>query len=1434
MIKKKKITNKLKALLICAIIIVSNFTVMMNVFALEGFDTFGSASYKKENDGTYTFETSADTAAVISDWKLEAVSGLELQIENFGKGWIMVSFAQNKSDLNGGFPTSATPTLLLADASGKLQAQYWNGSQALATTVTNFSSTEKHTVGFVRGGDSYYRFAIDGNLVCGAASFDENSIKSINNYNSQTEEFDGAYFQLFAEKSGAKISNIKQAVEAQSNEPFKKNGGAVYSDNVGSYSFSTSSGGAIISNWQLDATLGLEMNIGDFGKGWIMVSFAEKKSHLNGSYPSVSTPTLLLADMEGKLQAQYWNGSQALATTLTELPATGKHTIYLEKQGSIYRFCIDETTVCFAASFGTDTVDKINNYNSQTQSSAGAYFQIFAEKAGVSISNIKAKTKADTSGDFIGKKFSFEKDENGAYDISIDAEGVAKSTWQADITKGLDFNLNSLPSGWLMFTLCTDYNNLANGGFGEDASDKISFLLRNNNGKLGVSLFNNQTNQEIAGATYESLDALGNHTLYADKFESGGAEYYGFYIDGVRIIPAYSESAEKTEAINNYNSKTGEFDGAFFRFFAEMGGIKILNIKQSEKPVKESKPFTGKGFEATTVSKSVYNIAFNANNAYAKSTWQVDLIKGLAFDVREFGTKGIKLLLSDSYGNLTEDSATVVLNLKKSGDSLYVSLQNENKELFAEKMSELKANGSHILTVASKEDVYSLYIDDVQVVKGFNLTKAQIDKLNNFDETKNIYDGAYFSFVSPVTNTGIDNIYPNLTIIPTDRDFTGAGFNSNVDKYGDKEIHISKNKAYAVSTWKANFFAGLTFSIDDYRNGYVSLDIANDYWNISGTSLGNTQNGQYILVFENDNGKLKVSRLDGTEKKDTQTLSGVKACGKHVIVIKTVDGENNYGFFIDDIRIFADYKLSQSEGEALNNFDSTKINSSGAYFRFGSQYSGVNITSIYVLDYPVPSNELFTGIGISSQETDENGYYDLKLNGAAKSTWTFDLNKGLIFNLENVHTDWVSVRLGGNYYDIPDGSLGSGISGQVTLLLKKFGNGELFISVFDGSSEVGGEFVNTVKAEGSHILKVEGTGGIYKLFLDGKMIVPAYSIGEDDFKLMNGWNRRTGKYDGAYIRFGTYNGSADVTNMRVFTVGKETQKNDWISNTGAKAELNSKKDYKLSLNSYSSIKSQKQANLEKGIKMSLDSYISGSFGITFSMLQSSSTLDIPPAVKSGETYTVEFCENATNEWEIIDSEGNSAIYKGDLFKSHKLSFKSVTVDGEKQYVFSIDDTPVFEKGIDLFLFVKMNNGGFGAFPTVFAKSDVVFKSFAGDFVKIASSDEELSWDDDWEPETDLPAEEKVTDDSNTDISEELEEEVSESDDEYLPEESDGQDTEEQAYKTVTKTILKNRRPLVKWFTDWGLIWIGIAVAVLGVGTTVLLLLIKRKKNKSIK
>ena len=383
--------KKISAFIICLSLIVCSIGASFDTFALSDNIAYGGAVFSSESDGTYTFGTVGQGGAVVYGWQLDITRGLELNIENWDAGWIMISFASAKNALKGTYASEGEPTILLGNANGKLQTQYWNGSAALATEVIQSDALGKHLIKFNAFGNYYY-FNVDGIDVCRAASFGKAGLDAVNNYDTAAGIAKGAYLQIFTESSGVSITGLKENYY-----PFTANNYAEYSkESDNTYSFENCGGsGAIISNWRTDVTAGIELNINNFGLGWIMVSFAQNVSDLNGSFPSVSTPTLLLANIEGKLQTQYWNGSAALATTLTDFPAIGNHTVSIMRGvDGYYRFAIDGNEVCYAASFDKASINSINNYNEQTGKSGGAYFQIFAEKHGAKITGIKS---ADTA-----------------------------------------------------------------------------------------------------------------------------------------------------------------------------------------------------------------------------------------------------------------------------------------------------------------------------------------------------------------------------------------------------------------------------------------------------------------------------------------------------------------------------------------------------------------------------------------------------------------------------------------------------------------------------------------------------------------------------------------------------------------------------------------------------------------------------------------------------------------------------------------------------------------------------------------------------------------------------------------------------------------------------------------------------------------------------
>lgn len=533
--------------------------------------------------------------------------------------------------------------------------------------------------------------------------------------------------------------------------------------------------------------------------------------------------------------------------------------------------------------------------------------------------------------------------------------------------------------------------------------------------------------------------------------------------------------------------------------------------------------------------------------------------------------------------------------------------------------------------------------------------------------------------------------------------------------------------------------------------------------------------------------------------------------------------------------------------KSLWHSDSPGVNSIAPYIPYQLSiisYDGVkNLTASIVkaedvkkTELPeVPTDKAFDGNN-QTYSSNEKGYYDLSLQdgGYARSTWKVDLTSGLIFQMDDFGNGWISLAISGNYWSISDSNLGGSSDEYYTLLLRNI-DGNLHVSLWDGSNEIAGEKLKGISALGSHILSVkkvttDAVGIYYKLTIDGKIVVSALSIMESSFNKYNNYNESTGKFDGAYFKFGCGSENGRINNIRAFKTSDEKEIAGWITNTNANATKAVDDVWKLNMESYSSIKLLKQAELTEGVTFSIDSIENmGQFGLAFSMLKNSSTLDIPPSLNNDNDLYFIFTDNGDSTVKIDSSRGDTAVIDMNLYGTHTYSIAQViNTDGENMYTLAIDGQTVFYDGITYESFVQLNNGNLGAFPTLFSKSDIVISGFTGKLTTpVVGDDSDYGWDDE--------ADEWSDDSDDWEDDEDWYDDWAYDEDTY--DDSDYYDWNDEIgetvlYKKVLKKVLIPQEPIVEEYFYWWIVWVCLGVVGIAAGVTVFIVLRKRKlKNK---
>ena len=550
--KFRNAIKKIGALVICLAVVVSGMTVL----AAGGFDVYGNASFFKGDDGTYTFRTTGD-GSIVSDMQIDITKGFEFDLKKLEAGWIEFSFAGNKSDLTGGL---LERSLLLYDDGGKLCVQYYRPAFNYCPTVTlDVPTVGKHIIKMHHGDTNWNCFTVDGVGLGGNDAFDDNSVNAINNYNTETGEYEGAHFQILSQYGGTVITGIKQY-----EPPFKLYGSAAY--NHSTETVTTSAEGAVVSNYRVDINKGIEFNLEQIPSGWINISFRADKASFDGGLRSYS---VLLRNSNGNLSAQYYTSGYTGNTYDTGLPAIGKHRVSIAGSSAWAAIQVDGIQV------GTEDAGSIagsfngmSNYNAETKKYEGGYFQILSEKGGLKMSGIKEHFEPfDVKG-----SATYTVNADSTCNFSTTGTGAIVSNYKVDVTKGIEFNLEQIPDGWINISFRADKASLDGGLPGG-----VSVLIFNEGGNLKAKYY---TSWNYIGQPVDTgLSAIGKHRVSI----AGGSEWAAFQIDGALVGTEDAGTIGGSfNGMTNYNAETEKYEGGYFQILSEKGGAVLSGLKEAD------------------------------------------------------------------------------------------------------------------------------------------------------------------------------------------------------------------------------------------------------------------------------------------------------------------------------------------------------------------------------------------------------------------------------------------------------------------------------------------------------------------------------------------------------------------------------------------------------------------------------------------------------------------------------------------------------------------------------------------------------------------------------------------------------------------------------------------------------------------------------------
>jgi len=1423
--KQLKSYRKITALIISIAVFLS--CVSAGVFSLAeaaGNDTddflMSNAEYSEVDKGWYDITYKNTWGYAITAKPIDLTKGVYFYTDNFidSGDWLMFIFRDE-------FSVDATPydsTIKIRHSNGRLEGTKHVSSVSWDVGFTNFGSGNKtHFLQAVpvqsEGEILSYQLYINGITFSGAGGFSISveDFKKYNNYNETTGNFDGTYLcaaVINAPRFGLAVATEDGFTGSLSNFEYTKNPSG--NDNI-----TLGEGGRANSVWQADLRNGVSFTLDGLSENdqedFATISFANDLWSLrkNNATNSIK-PSFRLKNVDGKLAVATFDGTsygdyQQLGSDVVSEHVINAEEVTVSGETS-YKFYIDGQLIS-GYSFNKTEFNELNNYLD------GAYIGFSANK-GVKIGDIYKSKALDKP--FVGADFTCEQN-NEPYTVNIAPWGYATSTWRVDLTTGITFNLSELPANgdWVSIGLYGDFWNMPKGPVGVDLKNHYTIFLRNEDGKIRASL---SVPGEFAFTSMD-LSITETHVLSLKPFTSGEEKRYRFDIDGLALVGNLSISAEEFNALNNYDKTLEAFKGSYVRF-GSCRGISVSNIARAlpaEEPFIETYNFS------SVNDNGSYQMKIGSWGS-AVSLWQSDLTKGIFFNLDDLtnddGNDWAQILFVPDIKKPTQTFGVAVM-LKQKDGQLYASATNGMGEWCMTYFG--LATGTHLLKAVpvdhgSGEIYYHLTIDGKDFNGIFAFTEEDFNKINNYNEDDSSFSGVHYMFHA---SSGVKM----SILVPGDISFIGEKYADSKNENGKFNIELSDN-GYAVSTWQVDLTAGLAFEVEKF-NSDVSIRFANNLWTMSKKETVVPENCQPIIKLRDDNGKLSVSVSDDPHTDSFSVMKEISAAGEHTLMAKKVYiealGRDVYRFYIDKTEIGSSYYLEAEEFDKINNYDTVADTFSGATMRFAAE-KAVKINNIY-------KAVEFEGAGFSYKAVSE-GHYNLNIDpwSYAVAKWKTDLVAGLSFNVEKVN-GWIMLRFANSFEKMYVGMPGDKVNTyQPVMLMKNDPNG-LYVAMLSGEMHKGATMLKGMKLEGTHRLTVrlapDSRTGVmyYRFYLDGMPIVQDYTMSVGVFKKINGYDETTDSFGGANIFFGSENGTV-MKDIHSLVIGETVQKGTWDTNTDADIEKINDNVFNLNMKAFSSLRSSRAVNMEKGITFTLKNPVKGtSFGIALSMLPGGTLLDVPPIIANENGMYYMFSQNEDNTYSVVSSSGLSAIWNGDLAGTHTYSMVKITDrDGKEKYTLAIDGKAVFDGGMEKSDYIMFSNASKGSYPTIFTKTDMQLTNLTGEFINITIENNEGLWDEDWDAGIDDFEEWEDDEDSDWDY----EEEDSFFDDEY---EEEYEDITEEPETTTKRVLVKRVKiqpdPIITYEMDWWLVIAGIAAAVIVIGGIITFVPFKKKEKK---
>ena len=680
------------------------------------------------------------------------------------------------------------------------------------------SVSDNHTLSIKhieKNGEEYYRLCIDGQGIGDeGARLTPEEFNKLNNYDAATDSYGGAYVR-FGSNRTTDIKNIKAVSETVEHFYNATNFTSVNGSNK--YEMTIAAWGSANSLWQVDLTKGFYFTVDELaendGGDWLMLKFMEDYKiddykMENGPF----MPYVNIKNTNGNLFACASDGAGGWCNKEFSSSATATHfmqAVPIYENGEIvcYRLRIDGKDFNGLFNISTDDFNRVNHYDAESGEFGGVYLRI--EVSG----GCKFSVMTDGAADFIGDYESSSND-NGKVNLNLKSNSDAVSTVSFDLTAGISFTLESLSSP---ISVRFAKNLWVISKSDEETADMIRpvIKLKDNGGILSASVSNGYGDESYKAL--EGLTVSGEHTVTAKKDTLDGNIIYRLYIDGAEINNSYYLTQEQFEVLNCYNASADAFSGAAVCFRSETD-IKISSIY-------ETVAFEGNNFSYSLIEDGHYNLNIDPWS-YAYTKWKADLNAGIAFNVAS-SDDWIMFRFCNNSDSIYTDASQVstyqpIIMLRQDNDGLYTAVMASGlMHRNSTKLKGVTLKGAHILSAKLTADektgleTYNFYLDGMQIVKGYTMSKNVFKKINNYNKENDTFDGTHilFNTSGSVKLTNLYGMTKNNNITIGDWEATA---NADIKKVNENTFNFDMKAFSSIGSARAvNFEKGLTFTLEN-------------------------------------------------------------------------------------------------------------------------------------------------------------------------------------------------------------------------------------------------------------------------------------------------------------------------------------------------------------------------------------------------------------------------------------------------------------------------------------------------------------------------------------------------------------------------------------------------------------------------------------------